>query len=234
MSANAKNGSAIESQANQEPTRHAPVHRAVQILHEDQGPLLAQIPDLDSKAVPVPPRKRIDGRIISQALSFKLVFGVGIGLVVGAILPFVFGKVNRREVPVKELPAWSNNGGATTNTSQTTAPTWPTPGPVSPATMLPPQTATAPTPAIVSPRAPQIGDTRPTAMIEPAWPQSRPSGTPTPGTTSTPPLMSYTNPPVTSAVPADNRGNYRGFDGAADTRSLEADTRSDPAAPVSQ
>jgi hypothetical protein len=167
------------------------------------------------------PEKRNEGRIISQALSFKLVFGVGLGLVIGAILPFVFGKASRRSQPVNELPAWSNNGGSTgTNdsNSQTTAPAWPS----SPAAHASPQTP----PNILSPQRPQVGDNRPVAPAEPAWPPSRPPVTPALAITPSA-ANHYINPLAANTNPPANRG----FDRPADPRSLQADNRNDPAAP---
>ena len=228
--ANATNGSAIEPRAAQEPTSQAPASRSPAGLHEDQGLLLAQIPDLDPKTTPMAPGKRFDGRIISQALSVKLVFGVGIGLVIGAILPYLFGKVSRPEAHVTELPAWASNGGSTGNTSQTTAPTWPGAVTAPSAATVSPPTSPVVAPAIVPPQAPQFGDNRPMALTEPAWPQPRTSGTPMPVATPSPAASNYINPPVANVNSADNRGSYRGFDRAVDPRNLQADNRNDPAA----
>src|SRR5271166_3072100 len=100
--ANAKDGSAIEPQAVRDTIPQAPARRATSGLHRDQGLLLAQIPDLNPTTVANVPKKRVDGRIISQALSIKLVFGVGVGLLIGAILPFIFGKASRPDTAVKE------------------------------------------------------------------------------------------------------------------------------------
>jgi hypothetical protein len=199
-------------------------------LHQGQGLLLAQIPDLDPVVPLTASEKWIDGRIISQALSIKLVFGVGIGLVIGAILPFVFGKVSRHEAPVTELPAWATSGGSTGNTSQTNAPTWPTSATPPAAATFQSQISRAPAPSILSPQAPQAGDTRPMALTEPAWPQPRSSASPAPVITPLPAPNNLLDPPLVSTNPLDNRGNYRGFDRATDPRNSQADSRSDPAA----
>ena len=217
--ANAMNGSPVEPRAADDPSLLAPANCLTPGLHQDQGLLLAQIPDLGSKASPPPPEKWLDGRIISQALSMKLVFGVGIGLLIGAILPFLFGKVSRPESTITELPAWTSSGSSTGNTSQTTAPTWPTSATPS-AISVPGQTQPVLTPAIVAPQVPQVGDTRPTALTEPAWPQPRSSGAPAPAITPSPAPNNYINPPVASTNPLDNRGNYRGLDRGAGSAEL--------------
>jgi hypothetical protein len=225
--ANAKTGSAIEPEAIQKTTSYAPVHRLAPSLDPDQGLLLAQIPDIDPKASPKVPEKRSEGRIINQALSIKLVFGVGLGLVVGAILPFMFGKVSRSDQQVKELPlSWSGNTSSradATNTSQTIAPAWPT-------AALPHQTPSTPAPAIVSPQPPQLGDTRPAALTEPAWPAPRPSSVTAP--TVTPSLGPYNsgNLPVAGSNLPGAGSTYRDFDRPQDPRGLQADNRNDPAA----
>jgi len=156
----------------------------------------------------------------------KLVFGVGIGLVIGAILPFLFGKVSRPELPVTELPAWASSGSSTGNTSQTTAPTWPGSVATSSAVTAPGQTPPVLAPAIVAPHVPQVGDTRPTALTEPAWPQPRSSGASAPSITPLPAPNNYINPPVASTNPLDNRG----LDRRTDSQNMQADNRNDPAA----
>jgi len=227
--ASAKNGSPIEARAGEEPEPMALTY-PVPGLHEDQGLLLAQIPNLDPKVNPKVSEKRIDGRIISQALSIKLVFGVGIGLVIGSILPFLFGRVNRPEARVTELPAWTTGGGSTAVTSQTTAPTWPSLATAPSGGTAPPQTPSAPPPAIVSPQAPQIGDARPNALAEPAWPAPRSSGALAPARTPSSATSNYVNPPVAGTNPLDNRGAYREFDRRTDWPNTQADSRNDPAA----
>jgi len=201
-------------------------------LHQDQGLLLAQIPDLDRKASPTVSEKWMDGRIINQALSIKLVFGLGIGLVIGAILPYLFGKVSRPESRVTELPAWTSTGNSTAITSQTVAPTWPTSATAPSGATAPPQTPPAPPPAIVSPQTPHIGDARPTALAEPAWPAPRSSGARMPITmpSSAPNNYMNVNPAMAGTNPPDNRGGYRDFDRPMDSRSFQADSRNDPAA----
>ncbi len=218
--AHAKNGSAIEPRAAQEATSQVPAHRPTPGLCQDQGALLAQIPDLDSKTTPAAPKKWIDGRIISQALSVKLVFGLGLGLVIGAILPFVFGKSQRRDREVKELSTEIRS-----NTTQTMAPAW------SPSVAAGvPQTTPAPAPAILSPQPPQVGDTRPTAPTEPAWQQTRPAIAPGPAVTPSAP-NNYSNPPVANRNPPDYRGvNREPRASALDPRNVQADLRNDTAA----
>ena len=223
---NPKNGSPIESRAAQETTSAAVSHTTG--LFQDQGTLLAQIPDLDPKAGPAVPKKWADGRIISQALSTKLIFGVGLGLVFGAILPFVFGKASRPSPAVKELPAWSGSGGSAGiagNTSQTLAPAW-SPSPTGPVTAgAVPQTA--PAPAILMPQPPQVGDTRPTALTEPGWQQPRSFVAPGPAATPSLAANYGIHRPVANTNPPGNRADNRGFD--RDPRTLQADNRNDAA-----
>ncbi len=218
--ANDKPNLAIESTPTREPTPQVSIHCSDLRLHEDQGLLLAQIPDLDPKPTPAVPRSRIDGRIISQALSFKLVFGIGIGLVVGAILPYLFGKVNRPAEHVSELSTWTSPNGATRNTAPTTAPAWQT-SPAPSAPVAGPQATPTLPPAILSPQPPRFGDNRPTTLAEPGWPQQRPS----PASTS-----NYINPTRDGAPATDNRGVQQGFDRPATSQTLQADNRSDPVA----
>ncbi len=222
---NGKNGSAIDTRVAQKSTSCGSAHRPTQDLFQDEGLLLAQIPDLDSKSMPKVLEKP-SSRIISQSLSIKLVFGVGLGLVVGAILPFVFGKVSRPSRVVTDLPAWSGSAATARDTTQTTAPTWPAP-PTVPATKAVPL-PTASAPSILSPQPPQVSDTRPTALTDPAWSQPRPSVASVPA--ATPPQLSNMNPPVGNANPPDNRADNRGFDRPVDPRNLQADQRNNPAA----
>ena len=80
------------------PKRQHPRSRPIappQAYARIKGPFLPKFPILTQRPLREVPEKRLDGRIISQAISIKLVFGVGIGLVIGAILPFVFGKASR-------------------------------------------------------------------------------------------------------------------------------------------
>ena len=214
-------------------------HRPTPDIRQDQGPLLAQIPDLDIKTSPRVPGKSSEGRIISQALSIKMVFGVGFALVMGAILPFVFGNVSRPERQVKELPEWSNNGGSmqiTSSNSPATLPTWPT-SPASPVAAVPPQPPASPAPAVLLPQAPQFGDVRPAALTEPSWSPPRssiapPSGmAPAPNNYISPPVVntSWPNYPVDPRnVQADNRNNVAAQYGNYDPR---FDSRGNPVNP---
>ena len=239
---NAKNGSVIENRAAYESTSQAAAIRPTTDLFQDQGAILAQIPDLDQNIAAEVPQKRLDGRIISQSLSIKLVLGLGLGLVIGAILPYVFGKASRPGSAVKELPAWSSNGGSpgiAGNTQQTMAPAW-LPSPTAPATTgAGPQTVPAPAPAILMPQPPQVGDPRPTALTEPAWQQSRPLVAQGPAVTPSPAPNYDSHPPVVNTYQPGNRAGYRDFDrdprpasgysGGADPRNVQADNRSDTA-----
>jgi len=221
--ANAKTGSAIEPRAALVKTPRVPAQRPAPVADQDQGLLLAQFPDLDSKAMPALPAKRADGRILSQAMSVKLIFGVGFTLVVAAILPFIFNRSSRPETTVKELPDWSRQAGPMSHAgdpSQTTAPAWPSSPPTMAATAPQPRTA----PEIVLPKPPQVGDARPTNLTEPAWAPPRSSGAMS--TAYSPPPQGYTNPPAIGANQPDYRGN---LDRSANPATLQADNRSNPA-----
>ncbi len=224
---NAKNGSPIEPRAARVTTPNTLARNTTAGLQQDQGVLLAQIPDLDLAVTPSLPEKRAEGRIISQALSIKLVLGAGAALVIGAILPFLFGKASR---PVTELPAWSNHGGSARiveNGSPTPAAAWPS-WPTAPATAAAgPQTPSAPAPAILLPQPPQVGDNRPTALTEPSW---RPSVAPPPATTPSLAPINYINPPIVSMNPPDNRTVYPGFERPVNPQTLQADNRNNLAA----
>ena len=101
----------------------------------------------------------------------KLIFGLGIGLVIGAILPYVFGKVSRPGPVVKELPAWSGHGDAP-GTARTPRRPWLRHGCLQPRPLRCTGAAvrvSAPAPAILLPQPPQVDDARPTALTEPAW-----------------------------------------------------------------
>ncbi len=229
--AHAKNGPAIKPRAAEDTPSQVSAHRPTDGLDQDQGLLLAQVPDLDPKATPKSPEKRADGRVISQALSFKLVFGLGVVLV---ILAIVFGKASRPSSAVTELPAWSNHGSTTgiaDSTSQTLAPTWPSSATAPVTAAVPGNSSPASAPAILLPQPRQVGDARPTGMNEPGWPQPRSSVAPPPAITPSPPPSNYINPPVVDTNRPDNRGDYRGLERPVDPRNLQADNRNDPTSP---
>jgi hypothetical protein len=218
--ANVKNGSANEHRSNQVKTPRvsaAPVPESL----PDQGPLIAQIPDLDSRPMPAVPAKRADGRIISQALSIKLIFGVGFALVIGAILPFIFGKASRPATPVTELPEWSSHSGpGTGNAPQAAAPTWPS----SPAITAKPAPPMRTAPEIILPKPAQVGDVRPATLPEPAWSAPRNSAS----TAANLPPPNYGNPPPANTP--NNRSDDRRYERPMNPGTLQADGRNDPAA----
>lgn len=239
--AKAKNGLANESRA-QEATSQAPALRIAPGTELDQGPLLAQIPDLDMNAVPAVAEKKGEGRVISQALSIKLVFGVGFALLLAAILPFFLNRASRPERPVSELPEWSSGGSMriTDGPSQTVAPAWPALATAS-TSAVSTQTQPTPPPAIISAQPPLVTDTRPTGLTQPSWSPPRSSANPAPAFTPSPAPNNYINPPVANANwPSNNFANppsvnttspdNRGFDRPADPRNFQADNRNDPAA----
>jgi hypothetical protein len=178
-------------------------------IHDDLGPVLARIPDLDLNAVAKPNEKLTDGRIIGQTLSMKMIFGMAAALVLGAILPFLFGRGSARK-PVQELPAFDlRSSESSTSTDQTLAPKW---QPAAPAPETAQQNSVAASPdatAAIAPPPPPLGSYRPAAMGPPAWAR-----------------------PQTSAAPpfAPQPAGDNGYVSAANRPDLQADRRGDPAA----
>ena len=182
----------------------------------ESGQVLAQIPDLDKKPSPLASFKRLDGRLISQAVSLKLVFGLGIGLIIGAILPFLFGRGSSPK-PVHELSDWTNVRNMESTNSSTAlsdAPPWQTPPPR--ATAVAPQAAS---PDISVP-PPPAGDYRPAVMNRRTW--SPPQGTAAPPSGNLNPDYAHGNPPPP-------RTGDRGYGPGADRNDMQADRRNDPA-----
>jgi hypothetical protein len=223
---NVKIGSAIEPKADQETTPQAAVRCLSPGWGQDQGPLLAQFPDLDPKSLAKVPEKRPEARFLSQALSIKLVFGAGVVLIFAALLPFLPGKAKRSETTVTDLPvSWNHHESSFGNgTSDSQAPAWPSAVSVAPAS---PKSSPVSTPAILLPQAPQIGDTRGAGLTEPAWSQPRPAIAPVATAPSTS-RSTLPNSPLANANSSDIPPGYRGSDRTGDSRALQADTRSDP------
>jgi len=146
----------------------------------------------------------------------KMVFGVGIGLVIGAILPSLFSK-GSKEKTAPPLPAWNaGNGGSLSAAAQTVAPTWTPPK----ATVVTPQT-----PLLgISTQPPSVGDYLPGALNRHSWSPPRTSATPPIAPPANPVNADYAqrNPPV---GPAQDRL----YAPPADRRALQADSRNDPA-----
>jgi hypothetical protein len=192
-------------------------------VSQDLGQVLAQIPDLDQKPTPLAGIKRVDGRVISHSISLKLVFGMGIGLVVGAILPFLFGRGNSAK-KVREIPSWTtakSNEQTNSSADLSQAPPWQPPK--APATSAVPD---IPPPAI-SVQPPQVGEYRPAALNRQGWTPPRNS--------AAPPVA----PPAGGNVTPDYARNYaappprsddRGYAPPADRFEQQADRRNDPAA----
>jgi hypothetical protein len=192
---------------------------------QDPAYVLAQIPDLDPQVAPKSRPKPTDGRIISQSLSMKVVFGLGLALVIGAILvPVVPWVVNKlRTKPVEELKTWEAR-----NSEPSIAPnTVPSVPPQCPA--APPQTVVVPpqAPALgISPPPPQLGDYRPAAMSGPSWTPPRPaSGYPA----AAPRQANNGDQGPARFDPPSAHPDDRNYGAAADPRNLQADRRSDPA-----
>ncbi len=189
-------------------------------IPDDIGQIIAQVPDVDAKTPRATIAFPLDGRIIGQALSMKMVFGLGIGLVIGALLPFVFGKGSSSK-PVKELPTWNaRTADLASGTEQTLAPKW-QPGP--------PVAAQAATVGIAPPLPPADGY-RPAAMGAPAWSRPQP---PASGSLAVPPA---TPRPTSNLGPDYAAGNApRGVVGTygpiPNRREWQADRRNDVATP---
>jgi len=188
---------------------------------DDIGEVLAQIPDLDPTTSPKSGVKRLEGRVISQAVSMKLVFGVGIGLVIGAILPSLFSKDNRASKQVRELPAWNARESESTGsaTAQTQAPMW---------TTSQSQAAAAERrvpPAGVAPQPPQGDEYRPAALGRQMWmPPQTSAASPT-----APQATGNVTPDYAQLGPPPAPGNERYYGPVADRRDLQADNRNGPA-----
>ena len=168
--------------------------------------------------------------MISQALSIKVIFGVGLGLVVGAILPFIFGKANRHEPAVSELPAWASPTNSSTSASlaQNTVPAWPSSPAVTASTALPPQAPPTQSPAILFPQPPQASNARPAAHGARLAEASRLAAAPA-GHAGQPKLRDCSS--AVTQCDRDNRGDYRIPDRPVDASSLTADNRNNPASP---
>ncbi len=175
-------------------------------IQDDLGQVLAQVPDLDPKATPSPLAAAItlDGRIISQALSMKMVFGLGIGLIIGALLPFMFGKGSAPK-PVQELRNWDERNGNSTATEQTLAPKWQPAPPASVAAREGPTVGISPPPP---------GDYRPASMGPPSWSRPQTSAAPP----AAPPPANRYGADYAGPNPPPARGDGRGYVPTADRR----------------
>ena len=187
-------------------------------IPDDFGPLLGRIPDMEAKPAPASPLLRLDGRIISQALSIKMVAGIGVGMVLGALLPFVFGRGSHPAKPVQELPPWSVQGAAPAASAaqEMAVPTWRPPS----AAQVPPLDSQA-----AGPEAPHTGDYRPAALNRTDWRRPQTSAAPpyTPQTNNpNNDDFARTNPPAGATI---DRGDVR----PDNRRPLQADNRNDPA-----
>ena len=135
---------------------------------ENKLSVLAQIPDLDAPLAADEPAQiddGPDGRIIGQGISNYLVMGVGLALVLIAVLPFVLNKKGTQKPVVNELPAWPP-GGAVTKGQPTTPMAVPAPTVSYEASRVVP----AATPAYLTPQQAASGANRPLALGDPAWP----------------------------------------------------------------
>ncbi len=186
----------------------------------EHGQVLAQIPDLDQKPSPLAKFKRLDGRLISQAVSLKLVFGVGIGLIIGALLPFLFGRGGSPK-PVHELPEWTNvrNVDPTNSSAATSqAPPW---QPPAQAASIPPQEVS---PDISIP-PPPADNYRPAVLNRRNWSPPQESVAPTAA-----PQTGNLNPDYARGNPPGPRADDRGYGPAPNRYDMQADRRNDPAA----
>lgn len=78
---------------------------------EDHWALIGRIPDLSPKTASTALEKPVEVRSLSRALSFHLLLGLGLGLLVGMALPFVFGTARQPNTPAAEPPSWFYNSG---------------------------------------------------------------------------------------------------------------------------
>ncbi len=172
--------------------------------------VLARVPDLDA-AEPAPPADpkpaRRDGRMISQALSTKLLVGGGVLLVLAAIVPLMLGNRGSPKPDEQKLPAWHPgapapdaelaptwNGGPTTGMPDSTGSTSPalTPNlqPAPPSMTFPPD---------VPPSADQMGTARDSGWDLPSqapnWNERKQNVTPSPGSSH-----DYRRPPAEPGV----------------------------------
>jgi hypothetical protein len=188
-------------------------------ISPDLGYVLAQIPDLDQKQSPIPGIKRLDGRVISQAISLKLVFGMAIGLVIGAILPLLFGRGSSAK-PVRELPAWTNAKSSEQPSDLSQAPPWQPPKP------QPDMVSSQIVSPNISVQPPPVGDYRPAALNRQGWTPPHNSAAPP----VAPPTAGPPTPDYARNYPAPARTDDRGYGPAADRYEQQADRRNDPAA----
>ena len=204
-----KNGTSVENRTAKDSETKKSAYRPAQSTHASEPAIISQIPALDIANPAVNPRPTSEGRIISQLASMRLLVGMGLALVVGATLPYIFNRGGRTTPAVKELPAWQVSGPSTPlapPSVNSTAPAWPTTPPTSAANPAP---AATPSPAYLTAQPPQVGANRPMALNEPAWPQAQiPSDPPRNTTVVAPTIPVPSNPPlnpVSGNLPNDPR-----------------------------
>jgi hypothetical protein len=149
-----------------------------------------------------------------------LVFGLGIGLIIGAILPFLFGKGSTPK-PVHELSDWTNVRnieGANSSTALSQAPPWQQSSP--PVNAVAPQAAS---PDISVP-PPPAGDYRPAVLNRRSWSPPQDSGSPP---VSQP--AGNVTPDYARGNPPPPRADDRGYGPASNRYDMQADRRNDPA-----
>jgi hypothetical protein len=192
-------------------------------ISDDLGPVLASIPDLDAKAAPAISVKTPDGRIIGQALSLKMIFGLAVGLILGAVLPFMFGRSGSPK-PVQELPAFNTQAAEPAGENQRIeAPKW------QPAAQVPAVAAQA---ATMNMTPPPAGSYRPNALAPPSWSPPRSSAAPPQPANNL--SQDYARGNLPPARPDDGRYGYvppterRDFGAPAER---VVDRRNDPGAP---
>lgn len=161
------NGTAAEAQAGRQPENQCMAAPPAGDGASKKSVLLAQIPDLDAPRHTVDFAGPADGRIIRQGLSNKLVMGVGLILIMVAVLEFFWPTHAKSKPIVNDLPAWRVPGSAVSGT----------PGqPASPGAALPTasgqpgsfqaRTGTAAgSPAVLTPQS-QAGANRPMALSD--------------------------------------------------------------------
>ena len=240
--AKAKNGLAIEPRAAQETTPQAPALRIAPGTEQDQGPLLAQIPDLDPNARPKGAGKKgrrpchqpgaVDQGDFWRGSRARTRGDPAVRLLARRAGP------SGRSPNFPHGPSWrfhADSDGA----SQNVASAWPA-LPTAAPRLFPPSTAhpVAGHPLCATAAGYRYSTDSPHRTILVAAPVIRQSGacltpSPAPNNYINPPVANanwpsnnFANPPSVNTTSPDNRG----FDRPADPRNFQADNRNDPAA----
>lgn len=140
-------------------------------------PILASIPDINSNADESQAEEETGwlptsaGRLIQQAMSFKLLVGTALFLLVVAVVPLITGRTpavaTDPATVADQSPRW--HGGSTTASADATTPKETVPKPavaVKPATVVPATPESARPPAVVSSPPPTKAPQQPARVAE--------------------------------------------------------------------